>query len=1457
MPSFLNKVFGYKKNDDRDAARPTREASDSTLLDGKYEAIPPVLSPSAATFAEAQSSRELSFFTSKSRAASQKPAQKRPEAAPTLTLRLPGLKENLDSRALSVVFEADPDSQTILDDAVIAAKRLNPLEALILIRACAQAITERGLETLGVMHPHWLSASPDVQRKLISLFIRSLTPQSRITTLSPTPTAPTSAFENELHYTRSSHDVAAVLRWGLRHLSLENGHFGKDSDEWAWYNAFFHAERNASYPPRGFSELLLPQLPTSHIELLTATLSLVSSLACHAELNSISGSKLSKFLGIWLLVATRGEPSDDWNRFYARWERAGRILEHLFLARLREESLGQRLPTRLQELVKYYPYSKGSLATEDELLSRPRFSTHQYDALFVRVETLLTHDAEQPKQHPIQLLLEAFQLPFENPSGDEHVALWSTLKTTASEEATSSDPEGLQFTRIFVDDTVQLLSLIPADNNVPTSPIFLASPISKGMSRKPSSSFTKDRERTAPSSNANNGSTPTSPTLPSSPVITDWAQFSLSGFGETPTTQPLAALSDQDDDVEITQPRISRKSSRHRGKSLTRRRRSEDNELLNTPLSSQSKPEPSIIETKLASVHVIQIDEAFIDFWSDAIVDPISANWPTFVICGLKDISGAEQPIRWLVIEQAYSRQQPQRPRVPSPDGHRGRSPRPSFRSDISGFRINSMFSSARKRLSVFSKSVTDLDPKKSGGKTPIVGELGEVLVEEEPTIPPVPPIKVDHHFDGNALGAAVTTTATASIADQLEVDEIFTVPIAGVSPTHLVPVLKESDPVQVVPKTPSVEPTPQSGGHDAFYVLSRPSVTISKVVSVEQGSPLALTLDVVNAKVDAADPVTRIAPLAADTFDLRPTQDTGLPAELPSIAESPVAEEVQIWQGEDPLVARLTDGDERLPAEFTGEPSNVVQVNVADGSRGVSEHVVMSPAPVKDEAPERIAEEPRVPSRQVPVGFLAASTVESVGQDVIDDDPSVSAPAVQEKLFVTETRAHLEPDLVAAVVDADEEDAEVAEVVEVPTPAPGEFVVLVEETPGPEVSVDVDGRAGVTQNPADAALPLVAAATLRAEEESATQVAAIETEHTAGQSPVLATEVQSLVDAPLDEVEAYVSAAQDDTLAAVEAQTVSGGLVSAARSAESQDTGTLTPVPEDAALVYDTPGPEVAAEACEPVEAALAGAPESEAVEDKAPEPHAGAKAPPTDAIPLAEDVHIAAELPTRFADTEPVVALSTEAAIAALATTDEVIARKAVSKPTPDAHNEDAEARSTPTPESAPVEDTLEVVTEASEPIIDEDEDVALSASARAAVTPIVILEEPVTRDVQFPIEIEEPSTAFVSRSAHEAANGCIVAVSVPGVGLTEVEAQLEPRVVHPVDGPEPASLAPEGVVSMDIGGPKTPAADTIVASRPQGESGGHTRPQVMLNEVTTAVPAVEIDEISREDDPKEGYP
>lgn len=191
------------------------------------------------------------------------------------------------------------------------------------------------------MHPHWYSASSDIQRKLISLFILSLTSQGQALTLPPS-SSPSSVFESELSYTRSPHDIAAVLRWALRHLQLDGNSFGANTtapsgseEAWQWYTAYAEAERSSAFPSDAFTKSLVPQLPSSHHELLKATLDIISSLAAHAETNGSSGSKLSKFLGLWLLTAQRSQASDDWSSFYARWERAGRILEHIYLSYIR------------------------------------------------------------------------------------------------------------------------------------------------------------------------------------------------------------------------------------------------------------------------------------------------------------------------------------------------------------------------------------------------------------------------------------------------------------------------------------------------------------------------------------------------------------------------------------------------------------------------------------------------------------------------------------------------------------------------------------------------------------------------------------------------------------------------------------------------------------------------------------------------------------------------------------------------------------------------------------------------------------------------------------------------------------------------------------------------------------------------------------------------------------------
>jgi hypothetical protein len=187
------------------------------------------------------------------------------------------------------------------------------------------------------MHPHWYSASPEVQRKLIQLFILSLGLKNPTTTLSPSPTSPSLIFETELNYTRSPHDIAGVLRWAIRHLQLDGPSFGQtsDSSEWAWYQSFASSERQADYPPAAFSKFLTPSLPPAHLQLLIALLNIISSLAAHAETTGMSGSKLAKLFGLWLVSAERAKASKDWAEFYKRWERAGRILEHLFLVHLR------------------------------------------------------------------------------------------------------------------------------------------------------------------------------------------------------------------------------------------------------------------------------------------------------------------------------------------------------------------------------------------------------------------------------------------------------------------------------------------------------------------------------------------------------------------------------------------------------------------------------------------------------------------------------------------------------------------------------------------------------------------------------------------------------------------------------------------------------------------------------------------------------------------------------------------------------------------------------------------------------------------------------------------------------------------------------------------------------------------------------------------------------------------
>ncbi|KAF5353537.1 hypothetical protein D9756_007832 [Leucocoprinus leucothites] len=686
MPSFLSKVFGRKK--DGKGSPPSRgRGSDGSLLEGKFEAISPVDSPSAAEFpnnAPKANGKErdgtFGLFKVKSRPSrSSSPEPNKKENLPQLSLVLPVPKEDAQTRALGVVFETDSDAQILTDDA-IGKRTLTPLEALILIRTCSQAIVARGLETLGLMHPHWYSASPDVQRRLISLFIHSLNSNNAITTLSAASSSPTSIFESEINYTRSPHDVAAVLRWGLRHLELEGKKFGKDE---SWYKTFAEAERSSEYPPKSYSEKLTPLIPPAHLELLNTTLDLFSSLAAHAEKNSTSASKLTRAFGFWLLAAQRVGENDDWPKFYARWQDNGRILEHLFLARIRDESLRLRMPTRLTELVAQYPYVRGATAADDVFI-QPRVSTRYSDALFVRIETEFSSPQDKVHRHPLQFLKDALAADVKV-EDTELSALWEKIRNTGNDENEVSPGGYPGLSEVFAEETIRYLTLVPGNHALKkvTSPTFSTTqlsqetPISRRYASSPGPS---SPEGTSASNQLQNGTTATTtnghtkpasdpsplPSAVSSSLSPDWTQFSSAGFSGASTPVPLAStLFGQD--VEKTNPpfrkasRRSKLSSRSRSPSNTGHRKSSEANVTTPPRVSNSS-QPSEPTTKLPSkafpVSVVQIDEAFIEFWVDALLDPISSTWPKFVICKLRsslaDLTISDKRVQYLVVEHIF-----------------------------------------------------------------------------------------------------------------------------------------------------------------------------------------------------------------------------------------------------------------------------------------------------------------------------------------------------------------------------------------------------------------------------------------------------------------------------------------------------------------------------------------------------------------------------------------------------------------------------------------------------------------------------------------------------------------------------------------------------------------------------------------------------------------------------------
>jgi hypothetical protein len=154
MPSILSRLLGRKKAQDPELS-PDEPGGPTSLLEGKFEAVSPTVSPSAVLFTDPSAAqirgddkpkdKESPFylFRARSRPSSDLPAgEKAIPDVPHLSLNLPVTKDR--GRALNVLFETDPEAYALLQDTAIGDRRLTPHQALFLVRTCSQVIVERG-----------------------------------------------------------------------------------------------------------------------------------------------------------------------------------------------------------------------------------------------------------------------------------------------------------------------------------------------------------------------------------------------------------------------------------------------------------------------------------------------------------------------------------------------------------------------------------------------------------------------------------------------------------------------------------------------------------------------------------------------------------------------------------------------------------------------------------------------------------------------------------------------------------------------------------------------------------------------------------------------------------------------------------------------------------------------------------------------------------------------------------------------------------------------------------------------------------------------------------------------------------------------------------------------------------------------------------------------------------------
>ena len=795
----------------------------------------------------------------------------------------------------------------------------------------------------------------------------------------------------------------------------------------------------------------------------------------------------------------------------------------LHRSRLRAHSNdARRLPRRLTDLVEHYPYNHVADAPRDGLLPRPRFSTRQHDALLVRLETEYTGTLK-PKSHPLRLIADALRAQSTSESATpEDAGLWDAIKQASltldaaesSGDAALTEPIPV-FSNVFSEETIRLLSLIPvdmSDKDKPAPSFILQSPISTGRPRSfslpdtPLSPVQADRGRPPPSRFAHvvpgltaSNSLSTAPTTASPETPGDWLQFSSNGFGTIPGSRDLAEKL-WDNDIEVTAPPpapLSRKSSRRAHSRHSRHSRHSSLDSTRTPVAPLPAI-PAILISKTTLVAKVKLDEAFIDFWSDSLLDPVSKHWPRFVLCQLKPLpptsTSASPTPTWLVIEQRLVPVVPVAPPVMEeaevtipPARPRPSSPRPE------SSRLSSAFSIASKRFTFFTGGSSEpKSPREKTVRLPQVGESGEIA-------------KGRRH---GATEAAVKDSVNQGAASAPSMVGATVLAVASTA-TALVATTQE----KIIQK-PKDDGLPVGTAETAKSELANVSALKADETRKDElphgtATQNGLTHDDEGQHERKSETVPAAGPAGADALVSSTVTSEPVEAEAEPLASGAEVETAQPEPTSVPAISYPAGISDSPPREVKAVPVSAVPVVEGATSSEETATAPVVPAPAVSDVPileeSNSAELPAAEPTPVPVPPAAA-----IEEPVVDD---VAEAQVAEPKLVVEVKA-TEQDLPTDEVAPDTEPTHTFEQV----PVPAVEAVTVSEIPEtiPEAALP-EGR--VEELPTSDAAPVpVSVKTFSEEDESTMREVQVAT--SADSEPVIVADssVTELEPVPTDE---------------------------------------------------------------------------------------------------------------------------------------------------------------------------------------------------------------------------------------------------------------------------------------------------------------------------------------------------